>query len=313
MDPLVKRHIQFQDFDALTEAISDWDLDLVQLESGIFRADVLQTFMSDVLISKAEFFKKVEQSGSAPEGYRTFVFLVRKDAHLLWRGHDVSSNDIMLFPESRELHSISDEHFHVVTFSISKQRLETYYADDRYADFEKVFQNTEVFRCAADHVMRLRLLFARFFELSIRDVFLLEQLKCDLIDCLLECCASSLIRESHRPDTNRVIAVAKAKELIEIAGNHPLRVADLAREAKVSARTLEYAFREQYQMSPKAYIQSYRLHQVRQSLKGEEDESKIWKLASRWGFWHMGQFASDYRKTYGELPRATFSRARSGC
>ena len=28
-------------------------------------------------------------------------------------------------------------------------------------------------------------------------------------------------------------------------------------------------------------------------------------VAHRWGFWHMGQFARDYRRLFGELPSET--------
>ncbi|MCK5375915.1 MAG: helix-turn-helix domain-containing protein, partial [Acidobacteria bacterium] len=28
-------------------------------------------------------------------------------------------------------------------------------------------------------------------------------------------------------------------------------------------------------------------------------------VANNWGFWHMGQFAADYRKMFGELPSQT--------
>jgi AraC family ethanolamine operon transcriptional activator len=33
--------------------------------------------------------------------------------------------------------------------------------------------------------------------------------------------------------------------------------------------------------------------------------SRIADVANRWGFWHMGQFAADYRRQFGELPSET--------
>jgi AraC family ethanolamine operon transcriptional activator len=29
------------------------------------------------------------------------------------------------------------------------------------------------------------------------------------------------------------------------------------------------------------------------------------EIANRWGFWHMSQFAADYRRFFGELPSET--------
>jgi hypothetical protein len=31
-------------------------------------------------------------------------------------------------------------------------------------------------------------------------------------------------------------------------------------------------------------------------------------FANRWGFWHMGQFAADYRRLFAELPARTLRR-----
>jgi AraC family ethanolamine operon transcriptional activator len=32
----------------------------------------------------------------------------------------------------------------------------------------------------------------------------------------------------------------------------------------------------------------------------------VHEIARRWGFWHIGEFAADYRRLFGELPSQTF-------
>ena len=34
----------------------------------------------------------------------------------------------------------------------------------------------------------------------------------------------------------------------------------------------------------------------------------IQDIASHWGFWHLGQFAQDYRHLFGELPSDTLHK-----
>ena len=34
-------------------------------------------------------------------------------------------------------------------------------------------------------------------------------------------------------------------------------------------------------------------------------DTKILNIANDWGFWHMGQFAADYKSLFGELPSET--------
>ena len=86
----------------------------------------------------------------------------------------------------------------------------------------------------------------------------------------------------------------------------PLTVRELYQAAGVSGRTLEHAFLEHFGVTPKTYIQAYRLNGVRKLLKEcDPDSTKIVDVANRWGFWHMGHFANDYRKLFGELPSET--------
>jgi len=34
-------------------------------------------------------------------------------------------------------------------------------------------------------------------------------------------------------------------------------------------------------------------------------DTKITEVANDWGFWHLGRFASDYKRMFGELPSDT--------
>ena len=77
----------------------------------------------------------------------------------------------------------------------------------------------------------------------------------------------------------------------------------------VSTRTLRYAFLEAFGITPKQYIQSSRLHRAHRQLREAAGENaRIADIANACGFWHMGQFAKDYRRMFGELPSETLGR-----
>jgi AraC family ethanolamine operon transcriptional activator len=93
--------------------------------------------------------------------------------------------------------------------------------------------------------------------------------------------------------------------ITDYAGEPPT-ILDICQAAGVSQRTLEYAFLERFGVTPKTYLQAYRLNGVRKTLRQADPEAtKIVDVANRWGFWHMGQFARDYQKLSGELPSET--------
>jgi AraC family ethanolamine operon transcriptional activator len=88
-----------------------------------------------------------------------------------------------------------------------------------------------------------------------------------------------------------------------------LTVGDLCRIARASERTLHYAFRERFGLAPAHYMKARRLNGARDDLsRAQEPHTKIADIANKWGFWHMGQFARDYRAWFRELPSATYER-----
>jgi AraC family ethanolamine operon transcriptional activator len=89
---------------------------------------------------------------------------------------------------------------------------------------------------------------------------------------------------------------------------NPLSVLQLCREFDVSERTLRYAFQEVRGLSPMACFKANRLNAVRQELKAAAaGTTTVHEIAQRWGFFHTGEFAADYRRLFGELPSQTFN------
>ena len=89
----------------------------------------------------------------------------------------------------------------------------------------------------------------------------------------------------------------------------PISIEEICNESGASWRTLDRAFKEQFGQGPKSYYMRLRLNRVREDLLAGSFNGTITDAANRQGFWHMGQFARDYRRFFGELP----SETRCGC
>jgi AraC family ethanolamine operon transcriptional activator len=141
---------------------------------------------------------------------------------------------------------------------------------------------------------------------KLEDPELRHKLDVDIPGQLLQTLASSLPEFRKPPTRTRDKALRQAREYIMEFSDEPLTVRDLCRATQVSERTLEYAFLERFHLSPKAYLRNHRLNCVRKELrKVDPFSTKIADVANNWAFWHMGQFAADYRKLFGELPSQT--------
>jgi AraC family ethanolamine operon transcriptional activator len=89
-------------------------------------------------------------------------------------------------------------------------------------------------------------------------------------------------------------------------GENP-SVSEICKAINCSISTLERAFREELGVGPKGYLLTQRLNAVRRDLLNADPDERVSQIAIRWGFWHMGKFAADYRLAFGELPSQSLS------
>jgi len=109
----------------------------------------------------------------------------------------------------------------------------------------------------------------------------------------------------------RVGRFLEIRDYIQAHRDTELSLAEICAEFQVSARKVEYLFKEQLGIGPKRFLQQLRLHAARKDLI----ESGIWgagavkAAALSHGFWHLGRFACSYRSLFGENPGETVARA----
>ena len=98
-------------------------------------------------------------------------------------------------------------------------------------------------------------------------------------------------------------------DFIEMNADEPLTPNELARAGNMSVRTLHASFQRCFGLSPMAYVRKIRLEHVRAELVANRDPHlQVTEVASRWGFFHLGRFAQQYRARYGESPSDTLRR-----
>ncbi|MFJ3802503.1 AraC family transcriptional regulator [Streptomyces sp. NPDC090088] len=103
-------------------------------------------------------------------------------------------------------------------------------------------------------------------------------------------------------------ALDRVVEEIERAPDRGYTVADLARLSGMSARSLQYAFRDRYQISPMQFVRRVRLDRAHDDLA--QGVGSVADVAAYWGFNNPSRFARAYRDRFGEFPAVTLGAAR---
>lgn len=306
----------FQDFDLFADVVKAWDLDFVQLDAGAPSYEILMAGTKNVHICQTKFNRKIYQQGSAPIGRRTIGIPLNPDIDLKWYGQNVTGNDIMVFPDNGELISISLPQFDAIAYSIDCVHLERICTELELPEFDDLIAHRTVFRVPNKVMQVLR---SRVNEL----LFCLKGSNNEIvghrlfIDELENALARRFVRAIAYSQDLLPQGMPKygtrsscVKSAIDYLSSDPSNqtVTQICHVANVSERTLQYAFKEEFGITPKQFVKARNLNLVRRALCLAGEGSSLSEIVRAHNIRHHGQFASDYRKLFGELPRETFTR-----
>jgi AraC-like DNA-binding protein len=103
--------------------------------------------------------------------------------------------------------------------------------------------------------------------------------------------------------------IRRVVELIEAQPERDLTLAELAQAAGTTARALQRGFKDVVGMSPTAYVRAVRMDRVREELLAGGPSLSVTDIAMKWGFFHLGRFAQQYKERFGVLPSQTARRS----
>jgi AraC-like DNA-binding protein len=126
-----------------------------------------------------------------------------------------------------------------------------------------------------------------------------------LVAMLVEACwPAEVTRERAARD-----ALRRAEEFLAAHMQIPVSLPAVAAAAGVSMRTLTRAFHKKHGVGPIGFLRRRRLEAAHRTLLASEPGfESVTNVALSYGFAHLGRFAGEYRKAFGESPSETLRR-----
>lgn len=280
-------------------ALTPWQLDFRQIEAGPMRTSIVVKGGGPLQLVNITMSHAVHQTGLSPPGSLTFG-LPSANALSRWHGAELPAAPLVVFGSSAEFDGVSRAAFQAVTFSVQEASLES--AADRLgiALPEHVLQagvlvqggshsNHKLMRMSA----ALLLTRAARIDEADADAFALS---------LLVRLTESEFHADKSAPRKRDQAFRRAVEFMEASTDANTPISEICHHSGASWRTLERAFVERFGIGPKAYYKQLRLLRARALILQGGPALLVADAANRFGFWHMGAFASDYRRLFGSLP-----------
>jgi AraC family transcriptional regulator, ethanolamine operon transcriptional activator len=138
-----------------------------------------------------------------------------------------------------------------------------------------------------------------------------NNLQTSVLAALFDAGAWSMAGEAPIPARpRRQSIVSDARDYVLTHRDRAINVPELCERLHVSRRTLQYCFQDVLGMAPAMYLRAIRLNGARRDLSDAGSPMRsVQEVAAAWGFWHLSQFATDYRKLFGFLPSETLKAA----
>lgn len=306
----------FDSFEELAVIAHAWDADFRQISGSETHHRVLQVIVDGVLLSRGQFGCHLDQRGNTPSGLRTFALLEEGCPPVHWFGRRVGPDFLLAFPANGEIEAISRPGFCNHTFCVSMADLEGFFDRSGGPDLNSALgpEDTAVPLAPMQlHRLRRHLRRISFNQGTLqRSLALFDAYRDRLFAILLDIFQNNVDPRPSRDHQIRRRVIRDVVALVEKCGDEHLGLEDLCVVAKVPERTLNETFRRELGITPAAFVKGYRLFGVHRELwRADSSHVRVSDVANTWGFWHMGQFAADYRRLFGELPRESLKRRHS--
>ncbi len=293
------------DYDEFTEMLTVANVEQEILEVGVFKATASILISENVSINSFNINRKVLQKGTSIKGFITFT-IYKPNVFFNWRKHEMKEGLIGIL-WNREHESISGSNFEATPISIEENYFLKSCKIKGFPNLIELLSKNELLYVDEIKLFKIRQLILFILKKNdIEDSQLHQLMEIELDDHLIDCLSDVLETKPTNDITNR-----NFYNIVDYINNHKTdltSVSQICENNNVTERTLRRWFKKEFELSPKQYLNKLRLNKVRQVLKNKSNYSNISEIAYEFNYWHMGQFAKDYKKLFNELPSHTLKK-----
>jgi AraC-like DNA-binding protein len=130
-----------------------------------------------------------------------------------------------------------------------------------------------------------------------------------LLAALADCLGQRPAHDNRLAQGQHAIVMQRFRRVLEENPDQPVYIPEICQAIRVPERTLRVCCQEHLGMSPNRYLVLRRMNLARRALAvASANDTTVTEIATRFGFWQLGRFASEYRALFCEPPSATLQR-----
>jgi len=306
----------FSDADEVREAVKEAETNFTQVSSGKYAGGLTRVELGDLGMHHVRSEPDTVNVSFLDREHFALVMPFRWSGQLVWDGKELHRPPLLLYAPGSE-HMRRGRAVEGVALALPREWVETSVASligvDKGA---AAFRSGEVPVSPRDRDRLTALLLQSIRAASanpeaLRSAWAREIAVAQIKQAVLEIVPGAADLDRERGTRAAPLRIVRAAdEHFEQARDHIVSLPDLCRAARVSARTLEYAFQQVCGLSPTQFFKRRRLSLARRKLLDSDPSAGAVKVAALdAGFLHLGRFSVEYRASFGESPSETLKRS----
>lgn len=287
-----------------------WTINYEQIGPGELTASTRLAEFTDISLMDESTNRRLEFHGETPVNHVT-VLVPCAGSEIWANGDNVRDQQLLMINPGSELLGFSSENCRVLSMHVPVSLLHSMSTDLRASVHSSAWEtNTSI--QLGDSMGRILRQLMRFDLYEPAENGWQREQTSQLVSFLVAAVSRSNDKAGKiyckgTPKSGAKV-VSRACEYIEFQLKRPLTMSDLASCCAVSLTKLERSFKRELSLTPTAYIRARRLQAARRDLqKIRADHGQVARIATDYGFNHLGRFAALYRRQFGELPSETLS------
>ena len=306
---------RFDDIDAMAASPLAWDQTYEQIGRGRFQGRVTQLLLDQVQLGRAVWSPGVLQRGSAPKGTWAFGLPLVAEGSLHVRRRPAAPGELIAATSRDDVGFAATGPTDLMIVALPTSSIDRWVQTRRGIDRFDLDLPSPRWQVPADEIARRARTLSSLLEAltTESDDLLTDQvlprIESQIFDVILDMIPSAEIIE---PLHNRASIARAVFAVLNERIDDPPSITELCLAVGAKERTLHLSCVEAFGRPPAKLLAELRLNAARRALLHPRKQTSVAAVAMLYGFTHFGRFADIYRRQFGELPSATFGKARRG-
>ncbi|MCV3243440.1 helix-turn-helix domain-containing protein [Mesorhizobium sp. ZC-5] len=311
LEILASVQARYADFDMMAASAVGWDQKYDHIGRGRFEGSLSMVVLNTLQVGRERWKPGIMQRGSAPARCWFVGLPIVAEGTIHVRGRQIASGQPVLAGPCDDIAFTANGHTDLAQAVIPVDQIEhwmqvrrgTPCLDKKYLDRPWKMPEQEIVRRGTALARLLRSLLKGTDGTILPDT--LTAIEGQIVDVVLGMVPSTDVAE---PLHRRARVAMNLRDMLLGHLEVPVNVSAMCEALGVRERTLAVACVEAFGRPPKAMLLELRLNAVRRALTHPSSERTVTTVASRFGFWHFGEFSSEYKRQFGELPSVTLAK-----